>query len=222
MTRLWLALILLVLPLAVWAQEGDTEAGEEAAEDTVAEEAAADETTAEEPGAEQPAETITYSTYVARGFGFAVDLPDSGSVENAESEGWDEDTEVAFNWYGAEGDPVLLIQARMDSIGGEEAIEIDAEAFGVFCDTLLESWTEDPERYTVVKGNEPLTIREVPWNMIEVEDRSDADVTVYYSVFSTYSGTSIYTISLYYLVPVNDAIQDFGGPVLASFALTGD
>ena len=61
------------------------------------------------------APAASYGTYVAGDFGFSVDLPASGSVEDPQSEGWAEDPEVAFYWYCAEGDPVVMIQGRMDS-----------------------------------------------------------------------------------------------------------
>jgi hypothetical protein len=183
------------------------------------------------------APAATYSTYVAGDFGFSVDLPSSGSVEDPKSQNWKEDPEVAFFWYGSAGDPVVMIQGRMDSFD----TDLDAETFKVFCQTLLDNWAGEADNppvdpaapadaapkdsggkkpYHIVTANEELPINDMTWNLIEIADSSDPEGTpVYYSVFSTYAGKKIYTLSMYYLSPVSDEIQSFGFPVLNSFKL---
>lgn len=144
---------------------------------------------------------------------FSLDLPPGGEVLTPDSEGWDNEPEVAFEWYGADSDPVTLIQGRVDDLGAE----IDEETFGVFCSALLENWSADGDKYEVVTSNKSMPIGGRKWNLIEISDSSDEETRVYYSVFSTYSGTKIYTISLYYLKPLSNAVQDFGKPVIQSF-----
>ena len=107
---------------------------------------------------------------------------------------------------------------RVDSF---ESVLVD-DTFKAFCDTLLEMWSGDPERYTVVTANKILPINERNWNLIEVEDLSGGeDHAVHFSVFSTYAGEAIYTISMYYLEPLSREVQEFGIPVIYGFGLTG-
>jgi hypothetical protein len=159
-----------------------------------------------------------YSPYNASGYGFSVDLPDSGVVAAPGSKDWDiAEEEVAFEWYGGKADPVVLIQGRVDDLGSD----IDAETFQVFSDTLLENWNADTSKFKVTNSANNLSLGNRTWNLIEVEDFSEGvDAKVYYSVFSTYVGTKIYTVSLYYLTPVNDRVFDFGKPVLQGFKIS--
>lgn len=143
---------------------------------------------------------------------FSLDLP-AGEVQTPQSEGWDNESEVAFEWYGDDASPVSLIQGRVDDMGAD----IDEETFGVFCKALLENWSADADKYEVVTSNKSMPIGGRQWNLIEISDSSDEKTKVYYSVFSTYSGSKIYTISLYYLKPLSTAVQDFGKPVIQSF-----
>ena len=193
-----LMLSLLLLPLAVAAQEG--------------------EDLAPEPEVTDEAE-VSYSSYTAEGYGFRIQLPDSGSVSEPGEGPEEPDEAVAFEWTGAEGDPIVLIQGRVDRF----EVELDPETFDVFCGTLLENWESDSESYDVVTANDRITIEGLVWNLIEVEDGSHAEgELVYYSVFSAYAGQTIYTISMYYLEPVNERIQEFGIPVLYGFELLGE
>jgi hypothetical protein len=144
---------------------------------------------------------------------FSIELPQQGEVLTPQSEGWDNEAEVTFEWYGAESDPVSLIQGRVDDLGAA----IDEATFGVFCASLLENWSADGDKFDVVTSNKTMPIGGLKWNLIEIADSSDPKNKVYYSVFSTFSGTKIYTISLYYLKPLSAAVQDFGKPVIQSF-----
>jgi len=144
---------------------------------------------------------------------FSLDLPPGGEVLTPASEGWENEAEVAFEWYGAESDPVSLIQGRVDDMGAP----MDDATFGVFCGSLLENWSADGDKFEVVTSNKTMPIGGLKWNLIEIADSSDPANKVYYSVFSTYSGTKIYTVSLYYLKPLSAAVQDFGKPVIQSF-----
>jgi hypothetical protein len=164
-------------------------------------------------GATAPA--AKYSPYTSADYGFTVDLPDSGVVASPGSEDWDiNEKEVAFEWYGGDQDPIVLIQGRVDDLGSA----IDAGTFQIFSDTLLENWSSDPEKFNVTNSANNLKIGNQTWNLIEVEDFSEGtNSKVYYSVFSTYVGSRIYTISLYYLQPVSDSIRDYGKPVMQGF-----
>lgn len=228
MLRISLALILALLPVLALAQ-GDAPQP------------------AETPSAAAPA----YRDYAAGSFGFAVQLPATGTIEDPSTAGWSEDPEVAFDWYYGGDEPIVLIQGRVDKF----EVPLDDETFKLFCDTLLKNWAGDtgtpvvesqtnthstvtPQgdvdshstttsklaiesgKYKVLTANEPLDINGQKWNLIEVADSSDPQGTkVYYSVFSTYSGNQIYTISMYYLEPVSDKVQQFGFPVLDGFKL---
>jgi hypothetical protein len=190
-----LALCLTMLPLAAVAQEAEEPA----------------------PGAEETTAAQTaYSPYVADGYGFSIELPDSGAISVPGEDGELQDESVAFEWTGAEDDPIVLIQGRVDRFD----VVLDPDTFDVFCATLLENWQGDSENYKVVTANDRITIDDFVWNLIEIEDASHADgEMVYYSVFSTYAGSTIYTISMYYLEPVSEGIQEFGIPVLYGFRL---
>jgi len=193
MIRFSLALVLAMLPVLALAQ-GD----------------------AAQPAETQPAAAVAYRDYVAGDFGFAIKLPATGTIEDPSTSGWSEDPEVAFDWYYGGEEPIVLVQGRVDKF----ETELDDETFKVFCDTLLSNWTTDTEKYAVVTSNEPLDLNGAKWNLIEVADSSDPEGTkVFYSVFSTYAGSQIYTVSMYYLEPVSDKVQQFGFPVLDGFKL---
>ena len=222
MPRLLVVLLLFAWPCAALAQ------GEEDG-DAVENGESADESDA------------TYSKYVAKGFGFSIALPDTGVVLDPDSEDWQREDDVAFEWVGARGErPIVLIQGRVDELG----TEIDNNAFMGFCSALLANWSKDADAYTVVTKSEYLDVQNseeepsittaseeefaeallkigaTPWNLVEIVDSSDTGGTmVYYSVFSTFSGESIYTITFYYLEPVNSVVRDFGLPVLEGFRL---
>lgn len=168
----------------------------------------------EEPAADSV--DVEYTPYVATDFGFSVKLPTGGAVLDASSEGWDKDKEIAFEWRTGGADPVELIVSRVDRF----PTELDADSFNVFCDTLIEGWS-DSTRFNIVTANRRIDIENRTWNLIEVEDASlGEDKMVYYSVFVMFSGENIYSISLYYLTPVSEMIQEFGIPIIYSFDLT--
>jgi hypothetical protein len=169
-----------------------------------------------------------YVPYTATGFGFAVNVPDSGTIAAPGSDKWDRDPEVAFEWYGGEGDPVKLIMARVDDAGAA----LDDASFRAFTDELLSYWspahpaagkdsetgnTPASDDFEVLNTADNLKIGGRTWNLIEVADRSDEQTTVYYSVFSTWDGTKIYTLTFYYLNPTMEQVQNFGKPVLSGF-----
>lgn len=208
MTRIMAILIALLLVQVAWAQEAADEGGSDA---------------------KAPKVDRHYSTYVANNYGFKVDLPDSGTISDPSSDGWDKEQQVAFQWVGGADDPVRMIQGRVDSFGKE----LDEDSFNMFCSALLQNWSSDEKFFTVTTANKPTRFGDNVWNLIEVEDRSNvtkasADEgggtkgqTVYYSVFSTYAGDKIYTITLYYLEPLGDEVKDLGEPIMRSFAATG-
>lgn len=219
MSRCYLLVLLMVLlaPLDAVAQD-DAAAGEEAA---AAETEASAELGDEAPAA--PAEPATYSRYEATDFGFSTELPDGGVIADPSSPGWNEEPAAAFKWQATGEEPIRLIIGRVDSFN----TEVDDLTFSIICGTMLESWEEDPSMYKIITGNESLVIEakgtssgQRNWNLIEVEDMSHSGgKPVYYSVFSTYAGENIYSIMMYYLEPVDQAIRDYGIPVIHGFEL---
>lgn len=174
------------------------------------------------------AHAANYVPYTATGFGFAVNIPDTGTVAGPGSPNWDREDEVAFEWYGADSDPVRLIMARVD----DAQAALDEQSFRAFTDELLSYWspahpaggkddaggdTPASSDFEVLNTADNLKIGGKTWNLIEVADRSDPQTTVYYSVFSTWEGTKIYTLTFYYLKPTMEQVQDFGKPVLQGF-----
>ena len=102
---------------------------------------------AEEVPAEEMEAPDIETVYVNRDFGgFSLDLPSGGTLETAASPDWEEDEQVVFNWFGADGDPIVLVQARVDSF----ETELTQEAYDIFCDTLLSNWLNDEANYTVL------------------------------------------------------------------------
>jgi hypothetical protein len=169
-----------------------------------------------------------YKPYTAAGYGFAVNVPSTGTVAGPASADWDRDDEVAFEWYGADSDPVKLIMARVDDAGAT----LDEASFRAFTDELLSYWaparaasadggetggTPSSDDFEVLNTADNLKIGGKTWNLIEVADKSDPATTVYYSVFSTWDGSKIYTLTFYYLTPTMEQVQTFGKPVLQGF-----
>jgi len=181
--------------------------------------------------ADAPAAPATgkYVPYTAQNFGFSVSVPETGTIAAPGSDGWDREAEVAFEWYGADTDPVKLIMARVDDAGAP----LDDKSFKAFTDELLSYWSPSKPAAgapgtndTAATGNtsfevlntaDNLQIGNRTWNLIEVKDKSDPKTTVYYSVFSTWDGSKIYTLTFYYLTPTMDQVQKFGTPVLLGF-----
>lgn len=188
-----LALVLLALPGGVLAQGGQEEEGAA-------------------PAAAEPAGG--YSRYNAEGYGFSLSLPLLGGVTNPQSDNWKEEPEVAFEW-SAENAPVVLMTGRVDTMD----VELNDERFKVLCDTMLDTWRADKEHIKIESSQDNLTINNNKWNLIEIADSSSADGTVYFSVFTTYRGSKVYTVSMYYLQPVDKIVRDFGKPVLQSFTI---
>lgn len=208
--RAWLLLLLMVvLPCLAWAQD-DAAADDDAA--AIAEGASAAEEEASTAG-----EDYDYVPY-ATSFGFSIRLPADGVITDPSAPDWAGEEEVAFEWTATDQAPITLIRGRVD--GFESALGIDT--FQAFCDTLLSVWSADTGQFTVVTANDQLTINEQVWNLIEVADLSDGpDEAVHFSVFSTFAGDSIYTVSMYYLQPLSREVQEFGIPVIYGFSLTG-
>jgi len=207
MMRRWLVLLIALLPCAAWAQDAAAEA--ETDEDTppVAEE-------------QDPEGDHAYSLYEAPGFGFEVVLPDSGTITNPDSAGWDRDPQVAFLWRGAATDPVALILARVDQSEIEEE-EITSETFQQFCDLMVQDWKDEGEKVELGLENYSQETANHTWHLTEVTQTLDDEVTkVYYSVFVTYSGPRIFTLVFYYREPFDEEIRLFGLPVLTSFKAT--
>ncbi len=160
-------------------------------------------------------EATKYEHYDFGNFGCSLSLPAGGELKLPDNPGWDAEPQVAGMWQGPAGAPVALIMLRVDTMDQP----LNAAAFATFCDTLLSNWSDDAEKYSVITSNEALVEDQFTWNLIEVEDKSAAESPVYYSVFSTYAGAKIYTISMYYLRPIDDAVSEYGAPVLQSFKL---
>ncbi len=210
MHKLILALLLaLALPFAAHAQDDSPEAAPEQATPGVAVE------------------------YASRSFGsFSLDLPTHGTLYTPASEDWDEEEQVIFNWFGNEDDPIVLIQCRVDSFEGD----LGQEAYDIFCDTLLSNWLNSEDSYSVLNPprpkmeGDPRRLRSQlgshTWNLIEIDDHSDANGgRIYYSIFCTYLGSDIYTLSFYYLDPMtkeDTRVKDFGKPLLESFSIAGE
>ncbi|MCC7477471.1 hypothetical protein IT575_03340 [bacterium] len=182
---------LLALPISAWAQGGEDSAA---------------------PAAAVP--TGGYTRYSAEGYGFALALPGGGAVRNPQSGDWQEDPEVAFEWT-AENTPIVLITGRVDTMD----VELNDERFKVLCDTMLDTWKQDAEHIRIETSQDNLVINNYKWNLIEIADSSSADGTVYFSVFTTYRGNKVYTVSMYYLQPVDKLVRDFGKPVLQGFSI---
>jgi hypothetical protein len=156
-----------------------------------------------------------YRNYQASGFGFGLSLPQIGDITNPQSPGWAEAAEVAFEW-SSENTPVVLITGRVDTMD----MELNEERFKVLCDTMLDTWKEDGENIDVVATQPNLQINNNKWNLIEIADKSSGENNmVHFSVFTTYRGTKVYTITLYYLTPVSDSVREFGKPVLQGFSI---
>lgn len=182
---------------------------------------------------DSPAASASATQLSKKSFGgFNLDLPVSGTLETPASPGWEEDEQVIFNWFGDEGSPVVLIQCRVDSFEDE----LQQPAYDIFCDTLLANWLNDDANYTVTEPPKPpndTTPRRTRnklgthnWNLITIDDHSDADGgRIYYSIFCTWNGPDIYTISFYYLSPItksDTSVKDFGKPILESFRVSGE
>jgi len=214
----WMVVLLaLLLPFSTLAQDEPAAAGDESP-------AAADEASAEpaEEAAATTTEPATYSRYEATDFGFSTELPDSGVITDPSSPDWNEELASAFKWQATGNEPISMIIGRVDSFN----TEVDDLTFSIICGTMLESWEEDPSKYSIVTSNEPLVIEgdgpngQRSWNLIEIEDKSHGEgQPVYYSVFSTYSGENIYSIMMYYLEPVNTVVRNYGIPVIHEFRL---
>lgn len=181
----------------------------------------------DEEAAEEPTAVIerVFETFTASDHGFRLDLPDTGVIRTPADEGWDKEDQIAFEWLGAADDPVRMIQARVDSFGKE----LDEESFELFSGALLQNWAGDEQSFTVMTSNKELRFGDHIWNLIEVEDRTNAPRgplanaggegrTVYYSVFTTFAGDNLYTITMYYLQPVSKEVETLGVPILKSFA----
>ncbi len=193
MYRILFALLLVLLAQTAFAQDTETDTDESAAD---------------------AVETVALSTFFARGFGFAIDLPDSGSITTPADEDWDQPEEVAVQWRGDPGDPVEMINVRVDSFGAD----LDDELFDKYCEVLLANWSDDPENFKVVTPNTRLTLPDgTSWNLIEISDLSNAEgKAVHYSVFCRYAGDKIFTVTMYYLDKVDDEVRAFGSPIYRS------
>lgn len=161
----------------------------------------------------------TYRDYFATGFGFHISLPSTGTIESPSTEGWKEDAGTAFIWWSGGAEPIGKIVGRTDSFG----TTVDAAAFKLFCDALLEQWSQNESQHKLLTKNKLEKSGNMTWNLIEAEDPTqDGKGKMYYSVFITYSGDSIYTLSMYYDHAPDSAIQAFGAPVIAGFKPVGD
>ncbi|MCB1187811.1 hypothetical protein KDL29_11655 [bacterium] len=203
-------LLALALPFAARAQEDEAAAPEET-----------------------PAAPVKAAEYARQSFGnFSLELPKHGTLKRPGDADWKEEEQVVFNWFGDKDDPIVLIQCRVDSFEDE----LEQSAYDIFCDTLLSNWLNSDDNYTVLdpplprSEGEPRRTRSMlgthTWNLIQIDDHSDANGgKIYYSIFCTYSGRDIYTISFYYLNPMtkeDTRVKDFGKPLLESFRIAGE
>lgn len=200
----WLPLLLALWTLPLWAlAEGDDAPDQGAADSAAAE---ADDSA--------PVNAGGYQKYNADGYGFSLSLPKNGDVANSQTANWQEEPEVAFEWTNNDA-PVVLITARVDTMD----VELNDERFKVLCDTMLDTWKADTENIKIESSQSNLTINNNKWNLIELSDSSNKDGTVYFSVFTTYRGSKVYTVSMYYLHSVDRVVRDFGKPVLQNFTI---
>ena len=205
----------LAIPLAALAQDTQTDAVEGDAE-------MSNESTAAEALSVESRSSAEYVRYEAVDYGFRIELPGSGIITNPADPEWNEEESVAFVWQSSGDEPIQLILGRVDTFDAP----VDEMTFNIVCGTMLESWEDDPSIYEIVTANDKLTTSTASggakreWNLIEIADTSHTDgEAVHYSMFSTYAGSSIYSITMYYLEPVNATIQEFGIPVIYSFEL---
>ena len=178
---------------------------------------------------------IDFQDYSATGFGFKIPIPTAGALETPSDLGWNYEPEVAFVWFGADGDPVTMVELRADVIG----TEVSAEQYAEFYDTLVAQWAGQPAQFKVLRSrSEPYHFGDMDWLIIEVEDFSAAStnagasgedgssgsqaapLTVYYTIFTTYHAETIYTIGFYYLEPVSETVQELAVPMLRGFSIT--
>ncbi|MEZ5336919.1 MAG: hypothetical protein R3F46_01535 [bacterium] len=210
-------LLVLALPFAALAQEDDPAP-------------AAEDSPAVEESTPAPAGNVSYAR---RSFGnFSLELPSHGSLMTPGSDDWNEEEQVVFNWFGSESDPIVLIQCRVDSF--EDPLE--QSAYDIFCDTLLSNWLNAEDSFTVLDPPLPRvegqarrtrsTLGTHVWNLIQIDDHSDVNGgKIYYSIFCTYSGKDIYTLSFYYMDPMtkeDTRVRDFGKPLMESFRINGE
>ena len=202
MKSLYLLILMLALPIAGWAQDA-----EEPAEDTAAPEIAAE---------------VVYTRHTATGFGFSVELPPAEMLLSPADEDWSEDANTAFIWKGMPGAPVRLVLARVDEALGLNREPLDAVRFQAFIDVMKSRWVESAGVYELLEEPEPIDNGRFVWHVFDVKQKvteADLERDVYYTVFSTFAGRKIYTITLYYLNPPSAGIQEFGGPIVGSFEL---
>ena len=204
-------LMALAIPLAALAQ--DTDPGEESGEP---------ETSVTETTADDQAATGDYMRYEAADFGFSIELPGSGFVSDPADPEWNQEEAVAFIWEAGSDEPIQLILGRVDTFDAP----VDEMTFSIVCGTMLESWEDEPSNYRIITANEKLTTSagvgrpEREWNLIEIADTSHAEgKAIHYSMFTTYAGSSVYSVTMYYMEPVNATIREFGIPVIYSFEL---
>jgi hypothetical protein len=154
-----------------------------------------------------------YLDYTAGGFGFKIKLPATGTINDPNSAGWTQNPQVAFIWLGDGSEPVRKILGRVDPYG----MKVDVDGFRTFCDELLDNWKANPNAELLTE-NKPYQAYGLVWNIIEAAKKGPSgEREAYYSVFSTFSGESIYTFAFYYKHPPNEATQKFGAPVLQGF-----
>jgi hypothetical protein len=220
---------------------------------------------ADDPAAAPAPSQVDFVTHTSGSFGFAISVPDGGVLRTPDDGHWALDPEIAMVWEGGTGDPVSLVELRVDSIGDR----ITPEQFDEFYKALLDNWLSDgklepgvaagdnaaeetsadqgaegetagaPEegaggadsaapatksrqpKYVITRANEPpYRFGNMDWSIIEVIDSGhESGDKVYYTIFATYSGESIYTIGFYYLSPVNKEVQDIAVPMMKSFRL---
>jgi hypothetical protein len=171
---------------------------------------------AEDTAAEPMELDVEYARQAFPDFGFALELPEHGELVRPGDDGWEAEDQVAFEWYGLRDDPVVLVQMRVDQMD----TELNAAAFDAFCETLVANWSGDPGNYKVTTNNEPISLGDFSWRLTEVEDSSaGGGQSVYYSVFTTYAGDKIYTLSMYYLQPIDDYVTQFGVQMPLTFEL---
>jgi len=165
-------------------------------------------------------EPLTYTHYVATGHGFTLDLPTAGEIFSPSSPDWVGDEEEAFEWSAQTKGPMFMITGRRDRLGNI----VDSAMFADFCEGLLSNWPEQSADYEVVTANERIEFSARRWNLIEITDYSAAadGAAIYYSILSTYAGDSFYTLTFYYLEPVDAEIREVIDAVLSSFSLIAD
>jgi hypothetical protein len=140
---------------------------------------------------------------------------------------------VAFHWYGT--GPVKEVLVHCYSF----QTQVMDVTFKSFTDALHQDFTaadrekeekkaqdktaavkkavgmdKDLPDFVVTPATPPQTTDGSRWTGINVKDQRDPESPVYYSILSTYGGNRVYSVTLFYMTPRNQAIENTGGAII--------